>query len=179
MNWLSTHCYAVLAAPKWQVTTNTNKSITICTFVGEHDDSEWSTLSVWEPDVMVVAMPTPSPNRSPKKQGISLSNRQICNILCCRTYFPYSLKHVRKSSKKSFSENLWIRKNDPCCLFFFRAPRGHKYLNELPASVSDSILRDWWVPQGGPLPVPQLAIEKGHGEKTLFTTESKSPSTNF
>jgi len=57
-------------------------------------------------DVMVVAMPTPSSNGSPKKEGISLSNRQICNILCCQTYFPYSLELVRKLSKKSFSENL-------------------------------------------------------------------------
>lgn len=123
---------------------------------------------VWEPDVMVVAMPTPSPNRSPKKQGISLSNRQICNILCCQTYFPYSFKTYTKKSKKSFSENLWIRKNDPCCFFF----SGHQGATNISTSCqlryqTPSLETDGFL-KVGPLPVPQLAIYKAMAITSIY-----------
>lgn len=133
MNWLSTHCYTVLAAPKWQVTTNTNNFITICTFVGEHDDSEWSTLmmqkhlprknpGVWEPDVMVVDMPTPSSNGSPKKtrdlpfQPPNHQHTLLSDILSD------SLKTYTKIMQEIFQRKSLNPQTFPCCFFFF----GHQ-----------------------------------------------------
>lgn len=113
---------------------------------------------VWEPDVMVVAMPTPSPNRSPKKQGISLSNRQICNILCCQTYFPYSFKTYTKKKARNLSAKIFeFAKTIPAVFF-----SGHQGATNISTSCqlryqTPSLETDGFL-KVGPLPVPQLAI---------------------
>lgn len=42
--------------------------------------------------------------------------------------------------KQEIFQRKYLTSQNKISLLFFQAPRGHKYLNELPASVSDSIL---------------------------------------